>query len=334
MIQHESITNPHNSRSMLQEPTFRRLFKISLFLALVLISVLLCISVCFNNFDKSPTINLYFAFTVPCDTMLNQAIAKSPGQAMILSFENQLDRSIAFLEILPFSMTCGDIESCLLNPLMEKCKSSEDSVITLFEFTSKMYRFWKWPNVQKNICHPTEFLNVYGSGLCSDGAAFFNRLCERSGFETRIWSLTGHVVSEVYYNDGWHLFDVQHGICVQDKIGVLSVREIQQHPEMIDEHQIPNFISRWAWKETILSESDNELTDWFTFTDSVVWRKISLFPGDKITFFIEPKRMGDFNSTSNLLNGLTYLVGSIIPGSAEDIMPYKVENYEMKGLLQ
>lgn len=54
---------------------------------------------------------------------------------------------------------------------------------------------------------PVLMLNSIGFGFCDDAAAVYAALAERSGYESRVWVLGGHVVPEVRVDDRWEMLD-------------------------------------------------------------------------------------------------------------------------------
>ena len=50
-------------------------------------------------------------------------------------------------------------------------------------------------------------MNVYGYGLCNNTAAVMLGLSRYAGFKVQGWSVHGHVIPELWYDDGWRYFD-------------------------------------------------------------------------------------------------------------------------------
>lgn len=49
--------------------------------------------------------------------------------------------------------------------------------------------------------------NVYGYGMCCCASANIEQLARAAGLEARGWAIRAHSVPEVFYNNGWHMFD-------------------------------------------------------------------------------------------------------------------------------
>jgi hypothetical protein len=58
------------------------------------------------------------------------------------------------------------------------------------------------------VLDPLKLLNSYGFGLCYHIAAVLEAVYKAAGFEdARVWFLTGHTVTEVYYDGAYHYYD-------------------------------------------------------------------------------------------------------------------------------
>ena len=88
----------------------------------------------------------------------------------------------------------------------------------------------------------SEFLNTLrepyllfnaGGGICSQSAIAMVKLAEKVGFKGRVIWLKGHSVSEIYYDNAWHLFDANMGIIFKENDHILSYDEIINKPDLI-----------------------------------------------------------------------------------------------------
>jgi hypothetical protein len=67
---------------------------------------------------------------------------------------------------------------------------------------------WTYEEPQGEVLDPLKLLNSYGFGLCYHIAPLLQAVYRAGGFEdARVWFLTGHTVTEVFYQGAYHYFD-------------------------------------------------------------------------------------------------------------------------------
>lgn len=67
---------------------------------------------------------------------------------------------------------------------------------------------WTYEEPAGEVLDPIKLLNSYGFGLCYHIAPLLEAVFEAGGFrDARCWFLTGHTVTEVFYDGGYHYFD-------------------------------------------------------------------------------------------------------------------------------
>ena len=67
---------------------------------------------------------------------------------------------------------------------------------------------WAYEEPKGEVLDPLKLLNSYGFGLCYHIAPVLQAVYDAGGFaDARVWFLTGHTVTEVYYEGGYHYFD-------------------------------------------------------------------------------------------------------------------------------
>lgn len=83
---------------------------------------------------------------------------------------------------------------------------------------------------------PIKLRHVWGYGFCDDSANAFVTLARAVGLEARVWGLGGHIVPEVFYDGGWHLYDVGHETWYLDVTGrhVASLAELEADVDLLD----------------------------------------------------------------------------------------------------
>jgi len=67
---------------------------------------------------------------------------------------------------------------------------------------------WTYEEPQGEVLEPLKLLNSYGFGLCYHIAPLLQAVYKAGGFEdARVWFLTGHTVTEVFYDRAYHYYD-------------------------------------------------------------------------------------------------------------------------------
>lgn len=74
-----------------------------------------------------------------------------------------------------------------------------------------------------------------GSGYCGSTIIAWRAILEVLGFRSRqievYWDETGHVIAEAFWDDRWHLFDVQGGATWIEDGEVLDFEHVLGHPD-------------------------------------------------------------------------------------------------------
>ena len=99
---------------------------------------------------------------------------------------------------------------------------------------------WTYEEPFGEVLDPLKLLNSYGFGLCYHIAPLLEAVYEAAGFEdARCWFLTGHTVTEVFYEGRYHYFDSDMmgynvaGVGAYKGKTVTSVRDLERHPEIL-----------------------------------------------------------------------------------------------------
>jgi hypothetical protein len=82
---------------------------------------------------------------------------------------------------------------------------------------------------------PLRLLNGFGFACCDQSSRILNWLWQGAGYQTRIGAMTFHTVPEIYYNNGWHLYDTDHKVyyLAEDNKTVASLAEIIADPSLV-----------------------------------------------------------------------------------------------------
>ncbi|MGH9760399.1 MAG: transglutaminase domain-containing protein [Blastocatellia bacterium] len=152
-----------------------------------------------------------------------------------------LDRGENLLQAPPGEMSYDsendDYYRNLFADLTAGVEGDESKITAVCRFVAGRLNYhemrWSFPN-------PAEIIRK-GSGYCSQLALAMAALTTAGHYPTRTVHLSDtpdykatHVVVEVYYGDGWHLFDPTYGVEFRDSRGeVASYREIRLDPGLI-----------------------------------------------------------------------------------------------------
>ena len=81
---------------------------------------------------------------------------------------------------------------------------------------------------------PGLMINSIGNGVCDDLAIVLSNLWKNLGFNSRVWSLGGHVVPEVEINGKWQMYDPTYQVYyINSENEVAGVEELSKTPSMI-----------------------------------------------------------------------------------------------------
>ena len=114
-----------------------------------------------------------------------------------------------------------------------KSKDSELFAIDLFnaQINSLVHEslFNEWGDL------PLTTLNSKGFAICGRQSEIFSQILFNAGFSTRIFYLNGHIVSEIYYNHAWHIFDTDRKTFFRKDNKILSYKDLIINSRLIKE---------------------------------------------------------------------------------------------------
>lgn len=174
----------------------------------------------------------------------------------LLSLSNQTDSTIEFHLKLNerFPMSTEDVISEI------KTISATDSVestVAAWKFTSNQtYHLPDYSN-QSWINAPLVVFNSLGGGLCGSRSEVLASLWNVLGYDSRVVSLTGHVVAEVKEQGLWSLYDVDRGVCYADPANhIVSVNHLATLScdglKIIGSDSIKKLLSACDWTDSDL----------------------------------------------------------------------------------
>jgi len=136
---------------------------------------------------------------------------------------------------------------------------------------------------------PPRFFNASGLGMCGQASDLMQLLASERGLSARVWILNGHVVSELWSEDGWRMYDADHGVFFLNRAGaVASVAELEADPALITDPPLP-MATRFpahtpAYAELFASSADNFVRASLAATQPTRPVRFSLPPGASLRF--------------------------------------------------
>ena len=123
----------------------------------------------------------------------------------------------------------------ILDQILHGHREPRNQVKEIFKFVVENREHDEPMDESEEAHDPVKFFNVYGYGFCDDAATNFAKLVISAGMPARILGLPGHVVAEVYYDGGWHLFDPDGEVYYSDPVSghIFSYSEIRVSPNIL-----------------------------------------------------------------------------------------------------
>lgn len=135
----------------------------------------------------------------------------------------------------------GDLDQ-LVEQILVGSETDAERAMAVFRYVDGNFHQWWFPaEGYQNIRLHSDAVNRqiwgYGYGFCSDVARVAAVLWRIAGLPSRIVGIDPfHTVVEVYYDKGWHLFDVQHRSFWRGKDGAIASAEmLRQQPHLFDQ---------------------------------------------------------------------------------------------------
>lgn len=156
-----------------------------------------------------------------------------------------------------------------------------DRVKALFFHVAERFDYARPLSQERDPHEPMRGFRVYGWGYCDDFAAIFANLCSASGYPSRVWGLSGHVVAEVFYDGGWHLFDPTAVRYLENESGIVLSYEAISSTDLIQE-LYPSLI-QLPFRHALRTRKDNVVNDWW-LTDDRYDAVMVVPPGCELSF--------------------------------------------------
>ncbi len=174
----------------------------------------------------------------------------------------------------------------ILNEILQPGMNNRDKALAIWQFLVQN-RYHGYPAHHDIEIHdPVRFLNVYGYGFCDDAATNFMVLSEQAGVRARVWGLTGHVVPEAFFENGWHMLDPDGEIYYLDDDGhtISSIQTLEQRPDIIRKYPSPIYTDAQKLIDIYTTTHDNKITEWYREkSEATHTLSFSLRPGESLT---------------------------------------------------
>lgn len=156
-----------------------------------------------------------------------------------LTFENVGRSTVRGIRLLADDQDWTTIDG-ILAAILTNGMTPEQRARAIWQFArTRAYAWYTYSEFASEASDPVRFFNSYGYGLCSDFSAAMAALYARAGFPVRIWSIghpAGHVVPEVFFDDGWHVMDANRNVLFLERDGrtIASVDALVTDAWLID----------------------------------------------------------------------------------------------------
>lgn len=197
---------------------------------------------------------------------------------------------------LPFYITPKQVNlyntTGIVQSLLDSSMTEAEKAFTLWRFVADYT--WHSEPLSKNsqlLHNPGMLVNSFGACICDDVSAALVNLARTAGLSSRVVSLGGHVVAEVYYQNGWHMFDADmDNVFYDDKKNVCSVEQLETNPTFFkNSYKALHFVKQKMAEKTIGSSRGNYVNDWYRYTDTG-YSSVMVLPGHGSVVFQSNKR--------------------------------------------
>lgn len=148
--------------------------------------------------------------------------------------------SILLLEIFfifLINLVSADFEYSSIQEIIQKNTNGgmneKEKALSLFDFiinhTNHSYKPYSGGDTMEF------FLEHGGKGSSRDITRAFDHIMDEAGFKSRVWILTNHLVTEVYYDKSWHLFDPALKVYYTYEGNIVDLKFLEQNEWIIIE---------------------------------------------------------------------------------------------------
>ena len=132
---------------------------------------------------------------------------------------------------------------------------------------------------------PLRLMNGYGYMCCDQASRVLNWLWQGAGYQSRIVSMSFHVVPEIYYEGAWHMFDSDHRVYYlePDNQTVASVADVIANPSLVAQTADANGYDPVGTSAEWMAEQYATSSPSYSTIDYSVAQTYSLQPGQSFS---------------------------------------------------
>lgn len=186
--------------------------------------------------------------------------------------------------------------STMLSSTIHTGMSDEEKALAIWRMVAVSGFDYSFPynhRLQDNV--DPKALVTFPYFLCGEKAGMVANLAAILGLESHIVVLKGHVVAEIKYDNGWHMFDASENCFFKNEAGkIVSVEELNNNTELICEAHIKyalndNFHGFDKYKSYIKNYAPGWIETTPLITDySFPSTAFMLYPQDELCFQLSP----------------------------------------------
>jgi hypothetical protein len=265
-----------------------------------------------------------------CDSRINFVIEDRKSE--YFSLINNSEKIITF----NFSLNGKKFYQQNSDILAEVNSDKKNFPLKLWEYLSFKFVHKRPLSGQEWQHSPTLFYNSLGFGYCDDAAAIFSHLVRGAGYNTRVWNIRGHVVSEVRVNNRWEMYDTDLGIyCFNNDGQVSGVEELSENPSLVTNPVNPvkkkdheGYKQKWA---DFYSTKDNVVSSFYNYQLPVKPFNLVLPARSRLDFF-QKFETGKFNLRGDQVHKEHYLnLRMTIPAGYKGVIEMPLVLHSIKG---
>jgi hypothetical protein len=227
----------------------------------------------------------------PVETV--RSVQIDPADASVLDFENVADFDVQFQFDVNGHMQPGTRSEVVDRIAQKSNANNEPLLLAIWRTLAENTRRGATLSEATWLHGPVRLLNSLGFGYCDDVASAYSLLARAAGYETRVWTLGGHVVPEVLVDGRWEMFDPDVGVVYRNIEGqIAGVEELVANPMLIANPVDPILAHKVDERAPFSQEladiystsSDNLVYDIYTQSVAPSDSTLTLPPGGRLRF--------------------------------------------------